>query len=292
MNAHLADPLNSRPAIASFVLLGTIGVLSFIVQPALVQGFVTVLALSEQAAVSLAGIEMAGVALATIVLALLGERVNWRHLTLASIAIAVMGDVGSAWLLNDPSLSIARFIAGVGHGGLISLSFTFVGLTRRVERNLALYLVLLLSYGAVGIFLAPSLFADIGLGPIFLAFALITAVSVVALPWLPVSSAARVQVSPHARQLSLAWRVCALGGVLAYNIAQGIAWAILFSSALLPDTRSNPWRMRCLLRRLRPWLVRWPRSTWPNAGNAGRRSHWASWAVQPAFCCCWVPCRC
>ena len=56
--SHPDHPL----AIASFVLLGTIGVLSFIVQPALVQGFVTQLHLTEAQAVDLAGIEMSAVA--------------------------------------------------------------------------------------------------------------------------------------------------------------------------------------------------------------------------------------
>lgn len=222
------DRVNSRAAIASFVLLGTIGVLAFIVQPALVQGFVSLLGFSEARAVDLAGIEMAGVAVATVLLALLSERVNWRWMTATAIVLAVAGNVWSALYLHSSSLWAARCLAGFGHGGLISLSFTFVGLTRRVDRNLAIYLVSLLSYGAIGLWAAPTLFTHLGLAPIFATFAIVTLASLATLPFLPASSSARAQPSPQARQLPLKMLSMALVGVLSYNIAQGIAWAILF----------------------------------------------------------------
>lgn len=228
MTQPVHDPLNSRAAITCFVVLGTIGVLSFIVQPAIVQGFVTLLGMSESQAVDLVGIEMAGVAIATVVLAVLGERFHWRPLVALAVLLAVVGNAWSAFALHGGALSTARFVAGLGHGGLISLSFTFVGLTRRVERNLALYLVALLSYGAIGIWVAPFLFAHVGLFPIFMAFALLTALSLATLPWVPGSSSAQVHPSPHARQLGRVQQGIALLSVLAYNLAQGIAWAILF----------------------------------------------------------------
>lgn len=222
------DPVDSRAAIASFVLLGTIGVLSFIVQPALVQGFVTVLGMSEPRAVDLAGIEMAGVALATIVVALLGDRISWRIQTAVCLLVATLGNAASVLWLHQGALSAARFVAGMGHGGIISLSFTFVGLTRRVERNLALYLVCLLTYGALVIWLAPRLFDTVGLGGLFGAFAVATAASLVLLRSLPRSSSVRTQAAPRARQLPSVLLMVALASVLAYNLAQGIAWAILF----------------------------------------------------------------
>ena len=222
------DAVNRRPAIASFVLLGTVGVLSFIVQPALVQGFVSVLGLTESSAVDLAGIEMAGVALATVLIALLGDRISWRWLTALSLLIATVGNAASVIALHGGGLAAARFVAGLGHGGVISLSFTFVGLTRRIERNLALYLVSLLTYGALVIWLAPRLFASVGLGGMFGAFAVASAASLLVVGYLPQSSAARTLQAPRARQLPPWLLAIALASVLAYNLAQGIAWAILF----------------------------------------------------------------
>lgn len=228
MNDNSAPAPVDRPAaIAGFVLLGTVAVLSFIVQPALVHGFVTELGLSEEAAVSVAGVEMAGVALGSIAVAAIGGRADWRVLTGLAIAVAVVGNLLSAGF-EGGWFGPARFVAGLGHGALIGLSFAFVGLTRRTDRNLALYLVSLLSYGAVGIWAAPMLFRTIGLPGIFLAFAAITLASALVLPLVPRSADARGEASPTARQLGFPMLAAALAGVLAYNLAQGIAWAVLF----------------------------------------------------------------
>ena len=89
--SNKAIDVNSNSAILSAVLLGTLGVLSFIVQPGLVQAFVTELAVGEPRAVDLAGIEMLGLALATIILAVGGTRLDWRHITLAGLVFSIIG---------------------------------------------------------------------------------------------------------------------------------------------------------------------------------------------------------
>ena len=131
MNPKSPPPFDvNRPsAVASAIFLGTVGVLSFIVQPGLVQGFVSVLSFSDARANDVVGIEMTGVALATIIVATLGERINWRKLTLAALILAVGGDLASAALTHSTAFAAARFVAGLGHGAIISLSFTYVGLT-------------------------------------------------------------------------------------------------------------------------------------------------------------------
>jgi predicted MFS family arabinose efflux permease len=220
--------VNSRASILSAVALGTLGVLSFIVQPALVQGFVTHLGLSEPQAVYLAGLEMLGVAIATMVLALPCNPFNWRGALALGLMLAVAGNVASAFLTGSPDLWIARLVAGLGHGAIISLSFTFVGLTARVDRNVAWYLVALLTYGAAGLWVMPALLDRIGIAGLFSIFALLLTAGFATLRHVPASSTARAEPSPTARQLGLGLLVIGLAGVLAYNLAQGIAWAILF----------------------------------------------------------------
>ncbi|MEP7351508.1 MAG: MFS transporter [Sphingorhabdus sp.] len=229
-------------AIASFVLLGTIGVLSFIVQPALVQGFVTLLHLTEAQAVDLAGIEMAGVALVTVVLAFTGNLLDWRNLTMLFLMVAAAGNFASAMATEGGWLSTARFVTGLGEGGIISLSFSFVGLTRRTDFNLGIYLVVLLAYGALGVWQAPWLFATVGLKGIFLFFAVVTLLSLVTLPFLPRSSDERhgPEHQPHAGPRSpRVILLVALAGVLIYNLAQGIAWANLFLIGMAADLQEQ-----------------------------------------------------
>lgn len=220
--------VNQWPAILSAILLGTVGVLSFIIQPGLVHGFVVELGYSEPEAVNLAGIEMFGVALATILLALGGNRLDWRQVTLIGLGVAVAGNLLSALALGSPLLSLTRFVAGFGHGLVISISFTFVGITRRAERNLALYLVLLLSYGALGVWQLPGFLAEFGFAVLFGGFAVLCLLALATLPFLPRAYSAEDMANPEARQLPGGLILTALAGVLAYNLAQGIAWATLF----------------------------------------------------------------
>ncbi|QUD88640.1 MFS transporter [Phenylobacterium montanum] len=227
MSERAPFDVNSRSAVASAVFLGTLGVISFIVQPGIVQGFVSSLHMSEARANDMVGIEMMGVALATILTAAIGERIDWRRLLASALIIGVVGDLASAFATNGALLPAARFVAGVGHGAVISLSFTFVGLTVRPDRNIAFYLVALLSYGAVGLWALPSLLARFGFQPVFLFFAAVTAIGLVTVPYVPRSSQHREEISPTAVQLGARVIVVGLAGVLAYNIAQGIAWANL-----------------------------------------------------------------
>lgn len=220
--------INGRAAVSSAVALGTLGVLSFIVQPALVQGYVTHLGLTEPGAVNLAGVDMLGVALATVVTAIPHLKIDWRRILAVGVVLAVLGNLGSAALVGHPLLWLPRLVAGLGHGTIISMSFTFVGLTARVERNVAIYLVALLSYGAVGLWVMPDLLDAIGLTGLFLIFAGLSAIGLLTLTHVPHASSVREEASPTARQLGPGLLGTALAGVLAYNLAQGIAWAILF----------------------------------------------------------------
>lgn len=230
--------VNSKASVLSAVALGTLGVLSFIVQPALVQGFVTHLGLTEPQAVNLAGLEMLGVALSTIMLALPRITIDWHRSLIVGLVLAVVGNVASAAMAGSEFLWIARLVAGLGHGAIISLSFTFVGLTARVDRNVAWYLVALLTYGAAGLWLMSGLLDHIGIAGLFLLFAALVATGFATVRHVPRSSAARAEPSTSARQLATGLLGIGLVGVLSYNMAQGIAWAILFlvgTDAGLPE---------------------------------------------------------
>lgn len=226
--AHREIDVNGWPAILCAVILGTIGVLSFIIQPGIVQGYVTQLGVSEGAAVNLAGVEMLGVALATIFMAVRGTRIDWRRVVAGGLLIAAAGNLASIGAAQGGPFELFRFITGLGEGAITSISFTFVGVTVRAERNLALYLTLLLTYGAFGLWYLPAFLGAYGLDAMFAGFAVLTVLALATLPFLPRAYSAEAMVNPEARQLPPAMLAVALAGVLAYNLAQGIAWAVLF----------------------------------------------------------------
>jgi len=220
--------VDSPAAVVSAIVLGTLGVLSFIVQPALVQGFVTHLHVGEPEALNLAGIEMLGVAISSIAMALGSHRYDWRRVMAAALLVAALGNGLSAMASDGGTLWTARFIAGLGHGAIITLSFTFVGLTRKVDRNIALYLALLLTYGAIGVWRMPAFLDRFGLPALFWLFAALLVLGLATVRNVPRTHEARAEIPEGARDLPHGMVAIALAGVLAYNIAQGIAWAVLF----------------------------------------------------------------
>ena len=219
--------INGVPAILSAVLLGTIGVLTFIIQPGVVQGYVTHLHASDSQALDLAGLEMLGVSLATVFMAAAANRIDWRMLVVAGLAFAALGDGASVAAIGGAWFGMVRLVAGFGEGMIISISFTFVGITARPERNIALYLSLLLTYGAFGLWYLPAFLDRFGMAAMFGALGVLSALALATVPFVPHGIGGAEGGRPGVRQLPLAMLVVALAAVLAYNIAQGIAWAIL-----------------------------------------------------------------
>ena len=228
MKLNVDFDVNSWTARWAAIFLGTVGVLSFIVQPGLVQGFVTELGLSELQANNLAFAEMLGMALGTVATIFLTRTVNWRKVLFGAILIAVVGNVLSAIWGSPDLLKFSRFFTGLGAGAITGLSFTIVGMTNKPERNIAYYLVLLLTYGAVGLWAMPTAFATIGLKGIFIFWAVVTLLALLTVKHVPTSSDSRVVASPTAAQLKLPFLLLALAGILVYNSAIGLAWANLF----------------------------------------------------------------
>lgn len=230
--------VNSKTAIGSAVILGTIGVLSFIVQPGLVQGFSAQYEVGEDVANFLASAEGFGIALATILAAFASRIINWRLIVGLSLLIAAGGNIVSA-LINEPNdaFRAARFVTGLGEGGIISMSFSMIGLTQRIERNLSIYLILLLTYGAFGLWIMPTILGSAGLSAVFYAWAGVTILSFATIKFLPRGSDNRAEPSPTAANVAIPMVIVGLLAVLAYNIAIGIAWANLFFVGL--EVRNN-----------------------------------------------------
>ena len=166
-----AVDVNSPKTLWSTNVLGTIGVLSFIVEPGLVQGFVSKLGLSEAAANDLAFAEMVGIAIATYAIAAIGSKLSWRTTVGACLAAGAAMNVVSAFVIDPSLLKAARFVSGLAEGGVIAISWAIVSMTARPERNFALYLTLLLVYSALGFWGMPLALSTIGLKGIFLFWA-------------------------------------------------------------------------------------------------------------------------
>ena len=219
--------INSRRTLFAALYMAVIGPEVFIVQPGFVQGMVQYLHFGEQTAGNIASAEMWGMALTTVVMTFFASRFNWQRVFTVSLAVMAIGNIGSLFV-NDPELFGAwRFLAGLGAGGVVSLSFAAVGLTNNPDRNFGYLIMWVLIYGAIVFFAMPTAYKLVGITGVIVFFALFPISGLFFVRWLPHSGEEHVQVEADAVTLPVRFRSMALSAMFLYFLAQGVVWAYL-----------------------------------------------------------------
>ncbi len=220
--------VNSRRTLAAAILVGVLGPEVFIVQPGFVQGLVEHVGFDDQGAGYAASAEMFGIAATTILLTFIAHRVNWRVVIAASALVMTLANALCTMTDDLDVFVLLRVLAGLGAGGLVSLSFAAIGLTDRPERNFGFLIMWVLVYGAVALVLMPGTYAVAGMDGVLWFFALFPLAALPVLRYLPDTGENVVQVEKDAVNLSGNLKALALLAMLAYFIAQGVVWAYLF----------------------------------------------------------------
>jgi predicted MFS family arabinose efflux permease len=220
--------VNSRISLFATIYLSVIGAAVFIVQPGFIQGLVEFYGYSEQQAGYIASAEVWGIAVTTVVLALGAHNHNWQRLLRGSLLLFALGNLASLATSELVPFAILRFVVGLGSGGLVSLSFTIIGLTRLTDRNFGYLIMGVLTYGALGLWVMPTALATLGMTGVILFFALLGASG---WPWvrhLPASGQEHLQVEEDAVDLGGGMRLLAIIAMFTYFFGQGVIWAYLF----------------------------------------------------------------
>ena len=209
-------------------LVGVIAPEVFIVQPGFVQGLVELLGFDDQGAGYTASAEMFGLAATTILMTFIAHRVNWRAVIFWSLLV-MFGANALCTMTADLNVFVAlRFIAGLGAGSLVSLSFAAIGLTRNPDRNFGFLIMWVLVYGAIVLWAMPSAYELAGMSGALWFFALFPLTAIPFIRHMPVTGENAVQVEADAVNLSGGMKTLALFAMLAYFMAQGVVWAYLF----------------------------------------------------------------
>ena len=220
--------VNSSRSIASIIYLAVVGVCVFIIQPGFVQGLVETLGLTPEEAGYIASAEMWGLAVTTIALNFLAHKFDWQKLTFWFLLIAVLGNLASIGQQDLLTLGVLRTVTGLGLGGLISLPFAMMGLTRNSDRNFGFIVVWVLIYGALGLFAIPWALAAIGLDGILLFLAVFCGLGLFVIRNLPRRAQDHLSAQPDPDFFSPGVRALTLLGILAFNTAIGMVWAYIF----------------------------------------------------------------
>jgi predicted MFS family arabinose efflux permease len=156
------------------------------------------------------------------------HRFRWRRVFAGSLVIMIAGNLASLFTASAPWFGLWRFVAGFGAGGLVSLSFAVVGLTRNPDRNFGWLIMWVLAYGAVVLLVMPTAYELVGLAGVIVFFALFPASGLAFVRWLPDSGTEHREVAADAVDLPAAFRAPALGAMFTYFLGQGVIWAYLF----------------------------------------------------------------
>jgi predicted MFS family arabinose efflux permease len=220
--------IDSRSTLWSMFLIGVIAPEVFIVQPGFVQGLVEYVGFDDRGAGYTASAEMFGLALTTVLMTFTAHRVNWRVVIFWSLLVMFLANA-LCTVTRDLNIFIAlRFVAGLGAGSLVSLSFATIGLTGNPDRNFGLLIMWVLIYGAVVLWLMPTAYALAAMNPVLWFFALFPLVAIPFIRFLPISGENSVQAEADAVALSRRMKALALIAMFAYFLAQGAVWAYLF----------------------------------------------------------------
>lgn len=219
---------DGRGFVLAMTHLGVVSAATFMVSPAIVDGLVQHAGFSEQWAGCVAAAELIGAVLFGVAVVMSMRRINWRHLAMAGVALAVFGNVLSLWSQGQIALLCARFLAGAGAGVLGPLAWGALALTRRPEFNFGVLVSACMLFGALGIYMLPNAFSRFGLGGYFDFLAVYTATALLAILRLPRGGASGTATTGAAVGMFAApgavLTLCAFG---IYAVGIGAIWAYL-----------------------------------------------------------------
>ena len=234
--------INAAMSVFAMALMPVIGGSMFIIQPAFIQGMVAYMGFSEQYAGYAMSIEMTGFALGTILMALIASRINWRHVLRLSMLTTIIATLGCMFVEQQIYFIGLRFVIGLATGAIVSLGFTSIGLTEKAERNFGIAIFLSMIYGAIVLFLLPTLFDLAGLQALLVVIVLLSIIGLIFSKHLPMFGEERRVVEADAVDIPVRLKWLGVVAVLLYFLAQGAVWAYIFlfgtNANLSPDTVS------------------------------------------------------
>jgi predicted MFS family arabinose efflux permease len=220
--------INSTRSVASIIYLAVVGVCVFIIQPGFVQGLVETLGLSPEEAGYIASAEMWGLAATTILLNFIAHKYDWQKLTFWFLLVAVVGNLASIGQSNVFTLGVIRAFTGLGLGGMISLPFAMMGLTKNPDRNFGFIVVWVLVYGALGLFAIPLALDMVKLDGILVFLAVFCGFGLLLIRFLPKRADDHVEQERLTDHFSPVIKASTLLAILVFNTAIGVVWAYIF----------------------------------------------------------------
>ena len=218
------DP--DRPlSIFAYAYTSAVGVAMLLFGPLVIGAYVDTEGLTETQAGYLFSLEMAGYALSSALVFAVIPRLNWRHILLAGVFLAVSANITSIYLHDYTGLAGFRFMAGFGAGLLMNITMVSIALTLNIDRNYGFWAVLQLTVGAAGLYLLPGFMPAYGLAAPFLT---ITVLALLVLPLVKrFPEHGRTAGATPGKYNKLFLGLTGLLGIFIYYSGQAAVWAYI-----------------------------------------------------------------
>lgn len=236
MNNTDSVSYNSISSITAMIVWATSGATVLVLLPMLVGGFVDYLKFSGTALAYLAAADMLGAAVGTLIISPKVDTINIKKIALIAIFIMIAGNLASIGISSFILLFVVRIFCGLGQGISMGAACAIMSHTNKPDRAIALFVVGALLFGAVGIYIIPSILNDSGINGLYISLSVIAASSLICVKWLPEKALLQPEdtvvgsIQNNEKQQvvhSNFYKWLPVIGVLFYFIAQGAIWAYI-----------------------------------------------------------------
>ena len=219
--------VDNAGTIFSVVVGSGIALLALLLGPLLVGEYIAELGVSESRAGMILSTELSAFALgAAILFAVLGQ--NWRRIVTIAFSLMVVGNALFLFVDSLSAIIVARFIAGLGSGMLMTMTIQVIALMRDPDRIYGLWTVGQLVLGALGMIAFPAVIASGGIKAVFLIWALLAVLLFVTIQFYPLGRDSDIKPnSQHAAARRFVLGLLCLFGLFIYYSGQTGVWVYL-----------------------------------------------------------------
>ena len=217
-------------AILAAIIPVTITGTPITVQPGMVQGMVDYMGLPSVQAGFVASAEVTGLMVATVVFAFVGNRLNWRLAYPLGLAIVVLGNLLSLAAGNGAAFTVLRAITGIGAGLATAIGFAALGNTQDAPRNYGWAVATIIGYSGMVLWALPALFDLGGYQAFMIAYAIVTALCLPLVPFLPLTMSDLDPVAHETMRRDIRARsagILAVLSVFIFFVGYAAAWTYM-----------------------------------------------------------------
>lgn len=224
--------LSSWQATTAAVAMPVAGVLAYMFMPLMIGGIGDGLGLSPDQLGLIGAAEAGGMALANIIAVLWIRRWDWRRTSICGILLMILANLASWAFPAFLPILIARTVDGFAGGALIAIGVAAMSDNRQADRVFGYFIATEMMLSSIGFLVLPDIISRFGVEGLFLALALLSAGTLIFVPWLSRHGierrvAAGPAVPSALPRMTLGISIIALVGAFLFFTSQGGLWAFI-----------------------------------------------------------------